>query len=77
MFFQLLTEEAKRKVTDDTKQEEEEKDEVSGVSTRLEVELNRQRELYEDLMRKTHQLHQLQQVNNYNIIFNKLLITYN
>ena len=77
MFFQLLTEEAKRKVTDNTKQEEEEKDEVSGVSTRLEVELNRQRELYEDLMRKTHQLHQLQQVNNYNIIFNKLLITYN
>ena len=63
MFIQLLTEEAKRKVTDDTKQEEEEKDEVSGVSTRLEVELNRQRELYEDLMRKTHQLHQLQQVN--------------
>ena len=63
MFIQLLTEEAKRKVTDDTQQEEEEKDEVSGVSTRLEVELNRQRELYEDLMRKTHQLHQLQQVN--------------
>lgn len=38
------------------------------LQAKLEVELQRQKELYNTLLKKTSQLHQLQQVNNNMII---------
>ena len=49
-------------VEEEEEEEEVEPEDEQEVSRRLTVELGKQRELYEDLKRKTQQLKQLQQV---------------
>ena len=69
----MLTNEVSHEVTQTKAQQSSDTEDEPVLQAKLEFELQKQKQLYNTLLKKTSQLHQIQQVNSNILYYNKLL----